>query len=85
MIKSKSTQKRSASKKKSSVKRGAVKAASKSSKGASKRMKSAVSARRGAVSTAPVVYQTLREQVDAVNTNVGATESLGDFLASTDW
>ena len=83
-MKSKSTQKRSASKKTSSVKRAAA-AASKSSKGTSKKMKSAVATRRAVASTAPVVYQTLREQVDAVNTNVGATESLGDFLASTDW
>ena len=48
-------------------------------------MTSAAPTRRHVASVAPVVYQTLREQVDAVNTNVGATESLSDFLASTDW
>ena len=40
---------------------------------------------RGASSTAPVVYQTLREKVAAVEKNIGKTQSLKDFLDSAGW
>ena len=84
----KSTKKRSASTRRGSAKGGRI-LAGKSLVGklraTTKKRKSGAPARRHVASVAPVVYQTLREQVDAVNTNVGATENLKDFLASTEW
>jgi len=79
-----SARNRSAAKKKASGKRFSVKSAAKSRKTAKKK-KVVLSVRRGAASTAPVVYQTLRERIDAVDQNVGSTENLSDFLASTGW
>lgn len=78
--------KRSAAKKKASKKgyAGIVKSAAKS-KTVSAKKKGLLSVQRGAASTAPVVYQTLRERIDAVDKNVGSTENLSDFLASTGW
>ena len=40
---------------------------------------------KGASSTAPVVYQTLRERAAAVEKNIGKTQSLKDFLDSAGW
>lgn len=47
--------------------------------------KKKVSTPRGASSTAPVVYQTLRERAAAVEKNIGKTQSLKDFLDSAGW
>lgn len=88
MKKSKSTRRQSASKSKnfasksvSAVKKGG----GSKSKSASTRTKADVSVQRGAGATAPVVYQTLRERVAAVNANVGETRTLSDFLKSSGW
>lgn len=76
-----SRQKRQASKKEPvSKKGGACKA-----KGAGASAKRGISVQQGAGATAPVVYQTLRERVDAVEANVGQTVSLKDFLKSNGW
>jgi hypothetical protein len=40
---------------------------------------------RGSSSTAPVVYQTLRERVAAVEKNIGQKQTLKDFLDSVGW
>lgn len=78
------TQKRSAAKKKAPARRSASKGGTFKSK-ASKKMKVQIFSKRRSASTAPVVYQTLRERVDAVDTNVGSTENLSDFLESAGW
>lgn len=39
----------------------------------------------GASSTAPVVYQTLRERVAAVEKNIGQKQTLKEFLDSVGW
>lgn len=79
---SKTTRKRSTAKK-AAAKGFASKFANKSRTGP-KNLKG-ISLGRGSASTAPVVYQTLRERIDAVDTNVGSTENLSDFLESTGW
>lgn len=79
---SKATRKRSTAK--TAVKRSASKSAKKS-RIIAKNSKGTISLGRGAASTAPVVYQSLRERIDAVDTNVGATEDLTDFYKSTGW
>lgn len=81
----KSTRKRSASKSSSSGKRAAAKKGSSKSKAAAKSMRRTISIPSGASATAPVVYQTLRERVTAVDTNIGSTEKLSDFLKSSGW
>lgn len=81
---SKATRKSSTTKAKSAVKRFASKS-SKKSKVMPKNLEGTIPLRRGASSTVPVVYQTLREKIAAVNTNVGATENLSDFIKSTGW
>jgi hypothetical protein len=90
MNKSKPAQKRAATKRKSAPAKGASKgrsAVAGKAKGAaaSAKAKTAVSAQRAAGATAPVVYQTLREKVDAVDSNVGTTLTLSDFLKSSGW
>ena len=40
---------------------------------------------RGSSSIAPVVYQTLREKVAAVEKNIGQKQTLKDFLDSVGW
>lgn len=40
---------------------------------------------RGSSSTAPVVYQTLREKVAAVEKNIGQKQTLKEFLDSVGW
>ena len=88
MKKTKSAQKQAASKSKNTAAKGASarKAGSaERSKTASTKTKTGVSVARGASATAPVVYQTLREQVAAVDSNVGTTQSLSDFLKSSGW
>ena len=55
------------------------------SKAASSKVKKSISIAYGAGATAPVVYQTLREKVAAVDSNVGSTQTLSDFLKSSGW
>jgi hypothetical protein len=82
MPKAKSTKKRATSKSKSSGKRvvGAGK-----SRATAKKVRGLVLSPRGAGSTAPVVYRTLRERTAAVAANVGSTEKLSDFLKGAGW
>jgi hypothetical protein len=71
---------------KGAVKRFASKSANKSKSVSFKaKVTGAISLGRGTASTAPVVYQTLRERIAAVDANVGATEDLKDFRKSTGW
>ena len=84
-MKSKSTVKRSASKSGSSTKRVVVKKAAGKSRKTNKQMKAGSSKARGAASTAPVVYQTLRERIAAVEENVGQTETLSKFITTIGW
>ncbi len=84
MAKTKSARKQSTSKqRKSAAKKTQAESAAK--KATSGKAKAKISVQRGAGATAPVVYQTLRERVEAVNTNVGDTLSHKDFLKSNGW
>lgn len=77
-----SRQKKAAPKKNVSSKRVSV---DKSKVKADATSRERASVRRGAGATAPVVYQTLRDKVAAVEANVGQTISLSDFLKSNGW
>jgi hypothetical protein len=82
MKKSTSTKGRSVSK--STAKKGGTLGKSKAASTKS-RPKPHAAMQRGASATAPVVYQTIRERVEAVDSNIGTTQTLSDFLKSSGW
>ena len=82
----KASVKRSAGKKSAAKSRVAVKSMSRGGAGMlTKGSKKKASSPQGAYSTAPVVYQTLREKVAAVEKNIGQKQTLREFLDSVGW
>jgi sorbitol-specific phosphotransferase system component IIBC len=84
MNKTKSAQKQTASKSKTGPAKGKRQSAGKS-RAVGAKARTVTPAQPGTGATAPVVYNTLRERIEAVDSNVGTTLPLSDFLKSSGW